>query len=169
VRLVAQRNRLTLKPEKGTHAATASIRTDGRRLILAVPQTYMNDSGMAAQQLARRYLGNDKATHNEHLVIVHDELDLPPGVVKIKQGGGLAGNNGLRSIRDHLHHDAFIRVRIGIGKPPGRSEGVNHVLKRPSKADRELLAVGTETAADAIETIFSDGVVVAMNRFNTRP
>jgi PTH1 family peptidyl-tRNA hydrolase len=128
----------------------------------------MNDSGRAAQQLARRYLGNDEGTHNEHLVVVHDELDLPPGVVKIKQGGGLAGNNGLRSIRDHLHHDAFIRVRIGIGKPPGRAQGVDHVLKRPSKADRELLAVATETAADAIETIFSEGVAVAMNRFNTK-
>jgi len=168
VRLVAARHRVTLKPEKGAHAATASVRTDGRRMILAVPQTYMNESGMAARALARRYLGPDRATQSEHLVILHDELDLPPGVVRVKQGGGLAGNNGLRSIRDHLHHADFIRIRIGIGKPPGRQQGVDHVLRRPSRADRELLGIATELAADALETIFTDGLATAMNRFNSK-
>ena len=168
VRLVAARHGVTLEPEKGTHAVTASVRAGGRRLVLAVPQTYMNESGLAVRALARRYLGPDRAVHADHLVVVHDELDLAPGVVRVKQGGGLAGNNGLRSIRDHLHHADFVRVRIGIGKPPGRQQGVDHVLRRPSRADRELLEVATEVAADALETIFADGVATAMNRFNSK-
>ena len=168
VQLVAERHGANLKPEKRTHARTASIRLDGLRLVLAVPQTFMNESGMAVAPLARRYLGPTRDLDRDHLVVVHDELDLPPGQVRVKQGGGLAGNNGLRSIRDHLHHVDFIRVRIGIGKPPSPRQGVNHVLRRPSKAERELLAVSTELAADAVETILVDGLAAAMNRFNTR-
>jgi PTH1 family peptidyl-tRNA hydrolase len=101
-------------------------------------------------------------------VVVHDELDLPVGKLKVKVGGGLAGNNGLKSIKAHLHTDDFVRVRIGIGKPPGRTEGVNHVLKRPGKADRQELDVIVQEAADAVELILSDGPAVAMNRYNTR-
>ena len=70
-------------------------------------------------------------------MVVHDELDLPPGRVKVKEGGGTAGHNGLESIRAHLHSGAFVRVRIGIGKPPGRQEGADYVLRRPGKAERE--------------------------------
>jgi peptidyl-tRNA hydrolase, PTH1 family len=125
----------------------------------------MNESGRAVRPLAKRYLGRDP---DEHLVIVHDELDLPPGTVRIKVGGGLAGNNGLRSIEAHLHRRDFLRVRIGIGKPPSAARGVEHVLKRPSKAEKELLAIAVDTAADAVTSILNDGVESAMNQFNTR-
>lgn len=123
----------------------------------------MNDSGQAVAPLVRRFGIDDLA----RLVIVHDELDLPPGVVRVKAGGGLAGHNGLRSIKAHLHTDAFTRIRIGIGKPPGgKDHGVDHVLKAPSKRERVELDVAVEEAADAVEMILAEGVVAAQNRFN---
>ena len=100
------------------------------------------------------------------VVVVHDELDLPPGRVKIKEGGGTAGHNGLESIRAHLHSGAFIRVRIGIGKPPGRQQGADFVLKPARKAEQLELDVAVVEAADAIELIFTEGVAAAMNRIN---
>jgi peptidyl-tRNA hydrolase, PTH1 family len=123
----------------------------------------MNDSGRAVAPLVRRF-GIDDLTR---LVIVHDELDLPLGVVRVKAGGGLAGHNGLRSIKAHLHSDDFTRVRIGIGKPPGgKEQGADHVLNTPGKRDRTELDVSVEVAADAVECILFDGVAAAQNRFN---
>ena len=90
-----------------------------------------------------------------HLVIVHDELDLPVGRLKLKVGGGLAGNNGLKSIRPHLHTDDFARVRIGIGKPNHKTQGADHVLKRPGKGDRGELDIVVQEAADAVELILT--------------
>jgi len=162
VALLAQRHGGLLKAARRERALVDVVAVGGRRLALAFPQTYMNESGQSVAPLVRRYDVDDLA----RLVVVHDELDLPPGRVRVKEGGGLAGNNGLRSIKAHLHDDAFLRVRIGIGKPPGRREGADHVLARPSKADRDALAVAVEVAADAVETILSEGVAVAMNRFN---
>ena len=101
------------------------------------------------------------------LVVVHDELDLPSGRVKVKVGGGTAGNNGLKSIHAHLHTGDYLRVRIGIGKPPGRQPGADYVLKRPGSAEREGLAVAAQVAADAVELIATVGVEAAMNRINT--
>ena len=92
---------------------------------------------------------------------MHDELDLPPGQLKVKVGGGLAGNNGLKSIKAHLHTDDFVRVRIGVGKPPGRQEGADHVLRRPGKAERAELDIAMEEAADAVEVILADGAEMA--------
>jgi PTH1 family peptidyl-tRNA hydrolase len=129
-----------------------------RKVALAVPTTYMNESGLAVRGLAKRF----GITEPTSIVIVHDELDLPPGTVRIKSGGGLAGHNGLRSIQSHLHSTDFLRVRIGVGKPPSAAEGATHVLARPSKAVRELLAVAVETAADAVEHVVADGVDGAM-------
>jgi PTH1 family peptidyl-tRNA hydrolase len=101
-------------------------------------------------------------------VIVHDELDLEPGVVRVKLGGGTAGHNGLRSIQSHLRHLEFARVRIGVGKPPSPASGADYVLKRASRADRALISVAVEVAADAVECLLSEGPEVALNRFNTR-
>jgi PTH1 family peptidyl-tRNA hydrolase len=125
----------------------------------------MNDSGRAVAPLARRYGIDDPA----RLLVIHDELDLEPGRIKVKVGGGLAGHNGLRSIVAHLHTPDFVRIRIGVGKPPGGAErGADHVLSRPSKRERELLAVTVEEAADAATTIAVDGVDAAMARYNAR-
>ncbi|MEO7837527.1 MAG: aminoacyl-tRNA hydrolase [Acidimicrobiales bacterium] len=143
-------------------ALVAEVRIGSARVALAFPQTFMNDSGAAVGPLVRRFGVEDLA----RLVVVHDELDLPVGALRVKLGGGLAGHNGLKSINAHLHSDAFCRVRIGIGKPPGRAQGVDHVLNAPGKAERAELAVVVQEAADAVELILTDGPVAAMNRFN---
>jgi PTH1 family peptidyl-tRNA hydrolase len=131
---------------------------EGKRVALAVPTTFMNESGLAVRALAKRFGVTDPAA----VVIVHDELDLPPGTVRLKAGGGLAGHNGLRSISDHLHTNDFLRVRIGVGKPPSAAAGAAHVLKRPPRAVRELIATSVEIAADAVERIAADGIDAAM-------
>jgi peptidyl-tRNA hydrolase, PTH1 family len=146
-------------------ALSDEVRIDGQRVALAFPQTYMNLSGESVALLVRRH----GITDPERIVIVHDELDLPLGRIKLKRGGGLAGHNGLRSIVSHLHTDAFLRVRIGIGKPPGKQHGADHVLRRPPKAVRGELDVVVEEASDAVEAILEDGFDLAMNHYNTRP
>jgi PTH1 family peptidyl-tRNA hydrolase len=162
VELLASRHGERLRKSRDL-ATVAEARVGPLRLALAFPQTYMNESGRAVAPLIRRFAIDDLT----RLVIVHDELDLPVGVVKVKSGGGLAGHNGLRSIKAHLHSDAFTRVRIGIGKPPGGKEGgINHVLRAPGKREREELAVSVAVAADAVECLLSEGVNVAQNRFN---
>lgn len=122
----------------------------------------MNDSGAAVGPLARRYGIEDLG----RLVIVHDELDLPVGRVKVKVGGGTAGHNGLRSIQSYLHDAGFVRVRIGVGKPPGRQSGVDYVLHAPRGAERAELDVAVQEAADAVELVLAEGPESAMNRFN---
>lgn len=162
VGLLAERHGGSLRRDK-VKALAGTVRISGRSVLLAWPQTYYNESGQAVGALARRH-GLDA----DRVVVVHDELDLPPGRIKVKLGGGLAGNNGLRSIKAHLGTDEFVRVRIGVGKPPGRQQGADHVLRRPGKQERTELDIAIEEAADAVEAIVTDGVDVAMNRFNTR-
>jgi PTH1 family peptidyl-tRNA hydrolase len=165
VELVASRAGAGWRAEKGLQARTCSVTLSGKRVALAIPTTYMNDSGKAARSLARRFGIDDPAT----MVIVHDELDLPPGTVRVKVAGGLAGHNGLRSLQAHLHTTDFVRVRIGVGKPPSAREGASHVLNRPAKAVRTLLEVSVRVAADAVERIASDGVEAAMMATNSLP
>ena len=161
VGVLASRHGGRLKRGK-ERALAGEVRVDGRLVALAVPMTYYNDSGLAVAALVRRHGVEDP----ERVVVVHDELDLPVGVVRVKVGGGLAGNNGLRSIKQHLHTDAFCRVRIGVGKPPGRQQGADHVLRRPGKAERTELDIAIQEAADAVEILATDGPAAAMNKIN---
>ena len=161
VELLARRQGAKLRKAKKEHALVDEVRIGTSRVALAVPLTYMNDSGQAVQALARRF-GVDA----DRIVIVHDELDLPVAELRVKSGGGLAGHNGLKSIKQHLHDDRFARVRIGVGKPQSREQGANHVLNRFSKRERSEVDVTVERAADAVETIVTDGVDTAMNHFN---
>jgi len=165
VTLLAERHGGRLRAEKGLHAQVAEVRIDGRRVLLAVPVTYMNDSGLAVAALVRRagIAPDELATK---LVVAHDELDLPSGRVKLKSGGGNAGHNGLKSIEAHLHANTSVRVRIGIGKPPGRQPGADYVLKRPGATEREVLTAAAAEAADAVELVLRNGVEGAMNRVN---
>jgi peptidyl-tRNA hydrolase, PTH1 family len=156
--VVAQRHGQSLRAEKGTRARAATATIGGRRVALAVPTTYMNESGAAVRALAKRFGVTDPSA----IVIAHDELDLPPGTVRLKVGGGLAGHNGLRSIQSHLHSSDFVRVRIGVGKPPSAAQGASHVLRPPPKAVRAVLAAAVQTAADAIERIAVEGIDAAM-------
>jgi PTH1 family peptidyl-tRNA hydrolase len=142
----------------------------------------MNESGLAVRALVRRYLAAEEAPGSGEggrgrgpltfapgsLVIVHDELDLEPGVVRVKLGGGTAGHNGLRSVQSHLRHLDFTRVRIGVGKPPHPAAGVDYVLKRASRAEAALIAEAVEVAADAVECVLAEGPEAARNRFNAR-
>jgi PTH1 family peptidyl-tRNA hydrolase len=157
---LAVRHQGRLKSEKGLYAQACEVTIGGRRVLLAVPLTFMNESGRAVAPVVRR--GGEGAT----LIVVHDELDLPSGRVKVKAGGGSAGHNGLKSIDSHLHSNEYARVRIGIGKPPGRQAGADYVLKRPGASERSVLVEAIAEAADAVEAIVSDGVEAAMNRFN---
>jgi PTH1 family peptidyl-tRNA hydrolase len=160
VELLATRHGARLrKGKERAHADEVNVR--GKRMALAIPTTYMNDSGAAVQALVRRY-----GVEPERVVIVHDELDLPVAALKLKAGGGLAGHNGLRSIKSHLHSDAFLRVRIGVGKPASKEHGVDHVLNKFSKRERSEIDVTLEQAADAVEAILADGIDAAMNRFH---
>ena len=158
--LLAERHGGSLRRDK-VKALADTIRVGGTQVLLAWPQTYYNESGQAVGALARRH-----DLDAEHVVVVHDELDLPPGRIKVKVGGGLAGNNGLRSIKAHLGTDDFVRVRIGVGKPPGRQQGADHVLRRPGKQERVELDIAIADAADAVEVIATAGVEAAMTRFN---
>jgi peptidyl-tRNA hydrolase, PTH1 family len=159
---LARRHGEKLKLSKKERALTAEVTIGGRRVALAFPQTYMNDSGQSVQLLRRRYDVEDPTD----IVIVHDELDLPVGRMKVKEGGGLAGHNGLRSLKQHLHTDAFLRVRIGVGKPPSKERGADHVLRRVTKAERTELDIKVQEGADAVELIVTDGVGAAMTKYN---
>lgn len=164
VALLAERHGESLRFNKQQRAKVAEVTIAGRRVALAFPQTYMNLSGESVAPLVRRHGIDDP----ERLVVIHDELDLPVGRVKVKRGGGLAGHNGLRSIKAHLRTDAFVRVRIGVGKPPSREAGADHVLRRVGKTERRELDVAVEEAADAVEMILTDGLEAAMTKVNAR-
>jgi PTH1 family peptidyl-tRNA hydrolase len=160
VELLAERHGARLRKRK-ERALVDEVMIDGKRVALAVPLTYVNESGYAVGALVRRF-----GVTPEQLVVVHDELDLPVAELKVKSGGGLAGHNGLRSIVAHLHTKDFQRVRLGVGKPVSKERGADHVLNRFSKRERAEVDVTVEQAADAVEAIARDGVDAAMNRFN---
>ena len=161
VELLARRHGARLR--KGKERALADqIRLGDRLVALAVPTTYMNDSGLSVAALARRY-----GVEPSRVVVVHDELDLPVGTLKVKAGGGLAGHNGLRSVKAHLHTDEFLRVRIGVGKPPSKERGADHVLRGFGKRERADVDIVIERAADAVERIAAEGIDAAMNAYNS--
>lgn len=165
VELLADRYGTTLRRGR-ERALVGQARVDGRLMALAFPQTFMNLSGESVMRLVRRYGIEGQP---DRLVVVHDELDLPEGRLKVKAGGGTAGHNGLASVRAHLHSDAFLRVRLGVGKPPGRQAGVDYVLRPLRKTERTEFDVVVQEAADAVDLIFTEGVAAAMNRYNTGP
>ena len=145
------------------HKANADVlegRLAGRRAVFAVPRTFMNVSGGPVAGLLR-YYGVEPAD----LVVVHDDLDLGFGVVRLKQGGGEGGHNGLRSISGSIGTKDYLRVRFGIGRPPGRQDPADFVLKRFSGAERKELEFAVDLAADAAEALLRDGLEPAQNRF----
>ena len=162
VRLVVQRRGARLDLERRQRAVTATIDTPQGLVTLAVPTTFMNESGAALPPLLRRTSLDDLS----RLLIVHDELDLEPGRLQMKCGGGLAGHNGLRSIAQTLGSQDFCRLRIGVGKPVRKEQGADHVLARQTGARRLALEADVERAADAIESLLDDGFDEAQRRAN---
>jgi peptidyl-tRNA hydrolase, PTH1 family len=146
------------------HKANADVlegRLAGRRAVLAVPRTFMNVSGGPVAGLLRYY-----GVEPTDLVVVHDDLDLGFGIVRLKQGGGEGGHNGLRSISGSIGTKDYLRVRFGIGRPPGRQDPADFVLKRFSGAERKELDFAVDLAADAVEALLTDGLEPAQNRFH---
>jgi PTH1 family peptidyl-tRNA hydrolase len=144
-------------------AAVAEGRLAGQSALVVKPLTFMNESGAAVAGLARYHRLTPAA-----IVVVHDELDLPFETVRLKLGGGDNGHNGLRSITSHLGTRDYYRVRVGIGRPPGRMDPASYVLRDFSAAERKELALLFDRAADAVETLITQGVDAAQNAFHPR-
>lgn len=159
--LLLERTSSKLKSHK-SGMLIAEVNLGGDAVVLARSTSYMNETGRPLGQLARFYKASP-----EQIIVVHDELDIPFGDVRVKIGGGTAGHNGLKSIGNHLSKD-FPRVRIGISRPTGRLEAADYVLQDFSGAERRELPDITERAADAVERLVSEGAERAMNEFNTR-
>lgn len=157
-----RRSSSTFKRHK-SGAFIAETMLGGQRVALARSTGFMNESGRPLGQLARFY-----KTPVEQVIVVHDELDVPFGDVRVKVGGGTAGHNGLKSIGNHLSSKDFIRVRVGISRPHGALSGADYVLQNFASAERKDLPDIVGRAADAVETILEAGPERAMNEFNTR-
>ena len=131
------------------------------RVVLAKPKAYMNESGGPVASLRDFF-----KVAPEQLIVVHDELDLPYGTLRLKQGGGDNGHNGLRSITKSVGSREYLRVRFGIGRPPGRMDPADYVLRDFSAAERKDLDFEVDRAADAVEALVRDGLEAAQNRHN---
>ncbi len=155
VRLDARLSRMQAK------ALVGSVNYEGNKIIFAKPQTYMNLSGQSIQSLARFY-----KLPLENMIVAHDDLDLPFGTIRIRPGGGPGGQKGIASTIERLGTKDFRRVRIGIGRPPGRMDPAAYVLQDFSQADLTLLSEVLDHAADAVLTFITGGLNTAMNKFN---
>ncbi|HHF5714061.1 TPA: aminoacyl-tRNA hydrolase [Haemophilus influenzae] len=160
---LARRFNVSLNPESKFFGKTARTLVNGKEVRLLVPTTFMNLSGKAVGALASFY-----RIKPEEILVIHDELDLPPGTAKLKQGGGHGGHNGLKDIVAQLgNKNNFYRLRIGIGHPGHRDLVAGYVLNKPSPADRNALEKVLDEATDCVEMIFKDGMVKATNRLNS--
>lgn len=155
VRLNARLTRMQAKALVGT------VNHEGNKLILAKPQTYMNLSGQSIQGLARFY-----KVPLENMIVAHDDLDLPFGTLRVRPGGGPGGQKGVASTIQRLGTKDFRRLRIGIGRPPGRMDPADYVLQNFAQADLPLLSDILDRAAEAALTFVTEGLNAAMNKFN---
>ncbi len=147
-------------------AAAATIRVGmlpggvpGPRAVVAVPSSYMNESGGPVKALLKFF-----SVEPQRLVVIHDELDIPAGAIRLKQGGGEGGHNGLRSISSALGTKDYLRVRVGIGRPPGRMDPADFVLRDFSSAERKELPFLISDAADAVELLVTEGLLAAQQK-----
>ncbi|TFV53005.1 aminoacyl-tRNA hydrolase [Blastococcus sp. TF02A-35] len=162
---LARRAGIKLAPGKGARARAVSGegRLAGRRVVLAQPLTYMNESGGPVRGLLDYH-----KLPPEQLVVLHDELDIPFSAVRLKRGGGEGGHNGLRSISRSTGTKDYLRVRVGIGRPPGRQDPADFVLKDFSSTERKELDLLLVEAADATELLLTSGLEAAQNQVHPR-
>lgn len=161
--LLGERMRATFKRHRANAMiAEGRITPGGPKLVLAKPLSFMNVSGTPVAALARFY-----KIPPARIIVVHDELDIPFDSVRIKLGGGAGGHNGIKSIGVNLTTQDFLRVRVGIGRPPGRQDAADYVLRDFAGPERSALPVLLEEAADAVELLASDGLEVAQQRFHS--
>jgi PTH1 family peptidyl-tRNA hydrolase len=160
VEVLAERHGFRLRDRKKYSAEKGSIGDE--TVVIMEPLTFMNISGDAVREGMRRF-----GFETDELIVVHDDLDLPPGRVKIKLGGGAGGHNGIISVIERTGTEDFVRVKVGIGKPPGEN-AERYVLSRFSPDESKLVKGAIERAADAVEEIIAEGPSKAMNSFNQR-
>ena len=162
---LSARTGIKLSPGKGarSRAVSGEGRLAGRRVVLARPLTYMNESGSPVRGLLDYH-----SLPVEDLVVVHDELDLPFATVRLKRGGGEGGHNGLRSISRSTGTRDYLRVRVGIGRPPGRQDPADYVLSDFSSVERKELEFLVDRTADVVETVITRGVEWAQNAVHPR-
>jgi peptidyl-tRNA hydrolase, PTH1 family len=160
VDLLAERLGSRFKAHKG-RADVVEGRLAGHRVVLAKPRSYMNDSGGPVAALRGFY-----PVPLERLVVVHDELDIPFGALRVKQGGGDNGHNGLRSLRHFLGSGEFARVRFGIGRPPGRMDPAAFLLRDFTPTERKELPLLLDRTADAVECLLTDGLAATQNAYH---
>jgi peptidyl-tRNA hydrolase, PTH1 family len=153
--------RFSVHKKSDTHLA--EVRIDGTKVLLAKPRTYMNLSGRPVAALTKFF-----SVDAEDVVVIHDELDIEFGLLRLKRGGGEGGHNGLRSISFSLGTKDYLRVRFGIGRPPGRQDPADFVLKPFSTVERKQLPVLLEQAVDAVELLLRVGLEPAQNSVHTR-
>jgi len=149
------------KDEAGSH--TASVNFDDGIIVLAKPLTYMNVSGRAIRRLSEKY-----EVKAPEVVVVHDDIDIPAGLIRVKQGGGHGGHNGLRSITDELGSNEYVRIRVGVGRPFGRMSAADYVLQPLSGQALEEFTQTVEDAADCVMYLLNHGLPSAMQEFNSR-
>jgi len=161
VEVLAKRHGMSLSKSKKASALVAEGRIDGNKVILAFPQTYMNQSGGPTKALMSFYKVDANA-----VVALHDELDIPFEAIRLKFGGGDNGHNGLKSLRSATGTGDWFRVRLGIGRPPGTGDPAAFVLKAFASVETKELPVFLERAADAVESLITEGIERAQMRFN---
>lgn len=159
VELLAERLGTSLARNRRVSCRIAEARHAGHPVVLAVPDGYMNESGRPVRAATAWF-----KVGPAELVIVHDDLDLPAGTVRVKRGGGAGGHNGLRDVDRTLGDPDYLRVRIGIGRPPGTSVARDHVLRRAAGEERRVLDEARERAADAVLTLVTEGLEATQNR-----
>lgn len=142
-------------------ADVAELKEAGERIVLAKSHAYMNESGPSFASLAKKH-----DVLPEQLIAVHDEIDLPFGALRIKMGGSTAGHNGLKSLQGALRTPEFVRVRIGVGRPPGRQDPADFVLEPFARREKDEATVLVQEAADAVMSVIASGVEAAQDRFN---
>jgi len=162
VEVLARRHGVALDTVK-LNAKYGIWRTDGRRVGLAVPLTYMNESGRAVGPLARFF-----RVPPECLLVAYDDFDLPLGRLRLRSEGGAGGQKGVASIIQSLGTDAFPRLRVGIGRPPAGWDAADYVLSRLGADERPIFDAALDDAADAVEAVLAGGISAAMNTFNRR-
>ncbi len=155
---LASRARTSFSRHKKSGAEVAGARLVGRQVYLAKPQSFMNLSGQPTAALARFY-----SVEPTDVIAVHDELDIDFGLVRLKRGGGEGGHNGLKSLTSHLGTRDYLRVRAGIGRPPGRQDPADYVLKPFAKTEKPEVPLLVTNAADAVELLIRDGLEPAQN------
>lgn len=160
---LARREGARLSAQRRTRCDVVEGRMREQRIVLAVPQSYMNESGGPVNAL----VGFHKSEPS-HLIVIHDELDIPFASLRVKLGGGDNGHNGLRSIRSAIKTGDFLRVRVGIGRPPGRQDPADFVLKPFSAEQRRELPLLLSRAADAVESVVVEGLERTQNAFHER-